>query len=146
MLRCGSCWVSDSSVCQEIIQGSLPTHKRPRCRRLKGLGQLDQLFLRRVVSRLFRSCENSSEPALLYTVDKPLLNGYVRAINQQLENVWIRRVKTVEELSQSAHPQSRTPHYEPPRSPDRSSPQRLEKDAGRRDRSNQHLRPKPSSQ
>ena len=85
--------MSDSSVCQEIVQGRLPTHQRPRCRRLKGLGLLDQLFLRQVVSRLFISSENSSEPALLFASDQAFLDGNIRTIKQQLDHIWIRQVK-----------------------------------------------------
>ena len=95
MLGCGSCWVSDSSVFQEIVQGSLPTHHRPRCRRLKGLGLLNQLFLRQVKSWLFLSSNNSSVSVLLFASDQAFLDGNIRTIKQQLDHIWIRQVKTL---------------------------------------------------
>ena len=94
-MRCGSCWVSSSSVFQEIVQGNLPTHHRPRCRRLKGLGLLNQLVLRQVLSRFFLPFKNSSVSVLLFASDQAFLDGNIRTIKQQLDHIWIRQVKTL---------------------------------------------------
>ena len=51
-----------------------------------------QLVLREVLSRLLLSLHNSSVPALLLGSDQAFLYGDIRALKQQLDNIWIRQV------------------------------------------------------
>ena len=82
---------------QEPIKGTLPTHLGPRCRRLKGLGLLDQLVLREMLSRRLLSPQNSSVPALLLGSDQTFLDGDTRAFKPQIDNFKIFEVKPLRE-------------------------------------------------
>ena len=45
-----------------------------------------------MLSRLLLSLHNSSVPALLLGSDQAFLYGDIRALKQQLDNIWIRQV------------------------------------------------------
>ena len=67
VLACCRRWVSDSSVCQEIVLSTLPTHFGPRGRCLQCLGLLDQLFLRQVLSWLLLTLQDRPVSGRLLT-------------------------------------------------------------------------------
>ena len=93
MLACCRRWVSDSSVCQEIVLSTLPTHFGPRGRCLQCLGLLEQLFLRQVLSWLLLTLEYRLLSGRLLTSYRPFLNLDITASKQQLAHLLIRQVK-----------------------------------------------------